>query len=79
METAIFFCFTVSSWPVSDMEYHLAARIWDLCSCGVVVQTWMLNEEAEILLHELYLKAFPNPSNLKGDNEETFGFKSRQI
>ena len=33
-----------------DMEHHLAVRIWDLRSCGIVVQSWMVNEEAKILL-----------------------------
>jgi len=58
-----------------DMEHHLAVRIRDLRSCGIVVQSWIVNEEAKILLHELYPIAFPNSPDLEGNDEETYGFK----
>ena len=29
-----------------DMEHHLAVHIRDLRFCGIVVQSWMVNEEA---------------------------------
>ena len=67
----------VSCGLYPDMEHHLAVRIRDLRSCGIVVQSWMVNEEAKILLHELYPIAFPNSPDSEGNDEGTYGFKCR--
>ena len=62
-----------------DMEHRLAVHIRHLRACGIVVQTWMVDEEAKILLHQLYPQGFPNPPDPMGNDEETFGFKCRLV
>ena len=60
-----------------EMEFKLAAHIRDLRSVGMVVETWMVDDEAKVLLHQLYPVGFPNPPDPDGNDEKTFGFKCR--
>ena len=60
-----------------NMEYALAAHIRDFRSVGMVVETWMVDDEAKVLLHQLYPVGFPNPPDPDGNDEKTFGFKCR--
>ena len=79
--TAVIFLFhgnhVASKYP--DMEHHLAVHIRDLRSCGIIVQSWMANEEAKIPLHELYPIAFLNPPDPRGKDKETYGLKYRRV
>ena len=68
------------SWGMyPEMEFKLAAHIRDLRSVGMVVETWMVDDEAKVLLHEKYPKGFPNPPDRDGNDEDTFGFKCRSV
>ena len=43
------------------MEYHLSARIRELRSLGMPIETWIVRAEAKQLLLELHPKTFPDP------------------
>merc|ERR1719491_2643159 len=64
---------SVSSFP--DMEEYLAVRIRELRSCGIVVESFMVDAKARILMHTLYPKVCPNSPDPLGRNLDTFGFK----
>ena len=58
----------------TEMEYRLAEKIRHIRELGVPVETWMVEMEAKIILHELYPQCFPEPT-CDEEATETFGFK----
>lgn len=59
-----------------DMEYHLAAWIRGMRQMGYVVETWMVNAEAKMLLHVHYKNQFPKPKD-DGTDDKDYPFKCR--
>ena len=59
-----------SAGQYPDMEYRLAASIRNMRQLGIVVESWMVDEEARRILHELYPNKFKSNDD-NGDNNNT--------
>ncbi len=67
---------TVGRYP--EMEIPLAARIRHYRSLGMPVETWMVDMEAKLLLHEHLPEQFPVEPIFDTADDETFNFKCRR-
>ena len=63
----------VGQYP--EMEHRLAKRISNMRSLGIPVESWMVDMEAKILLHEIFPTLFPDNPVFDQSADDDFGFK----